>query len=373
MKLDTVFFGLDNIADFLIKLCPPLSLVCIVTSSKVQEVTNRFCEKKLHALGYRIFVHLTDKQNLFTVPYETALILASGGNEEFEYAKTLSQKHSIKLAFIQTNIEYINYSNTSVLIINTRYEKGDSPLFRTLCNLPSLFGGLTAKLCAVFDYKFSHIMQGKKYCAETVEAAYKIIDDTITLAGQGMDANMLIENVIKFNALLDFNSGAYCASKTLEHLYNFEKTKTKSSGENEFLFSLIVSKVYRQFLMNDLPDFIPPPNNLERLEKMCEFLGFNEHRAIKNLRPILSSEQLKFYNYRFNEYKDDFLVEVNSNLIKLNTAFKYFKRLYDDDGYSLINYLDPSAVNLSLNLAPDVIESDLTLLSYLKDLGVLDL
>jgi hypothetical protein len=137
------------------------------------------------------------------------------------------------------------------------------------------------------------------------------------------------------------------------------------------LLSRIVSKVYKHILESGADFLCLPPDNNARAKSIAEFLGIAESAAFGLLRPCPNPGTQKIREYKFSEYRRELLPLITEFDFRLERAWRIFKRLYRDDGYSLLGYLEPSDVSLAVSLAPDL-RGKYTLLSYMKDTGLLD-
>lgn len=250
-------------------------------------------------------------------------------------------------------------------------------------SIAAAFGAVTGKFLAVFDWQFSSVMRGEQFCSHIAdfvkEISYSVVKSIKgnekcndgkykTLAEAGLKISALTQTVPPGRLYL---SGATALCDCLKMLFCHEARKLKSCGENEFVFSVIAAKIYRQAVSQQVFGFCPPPDNNLRIECLAQYLNIPVRDAALMVSPYPSAEKFKLEMYRLGEYKAELYDKITEVCLSLDESYKIFKRLYSDDGFSLLGYLENSDVSLCLALAPDV--SPLyTMLTLLKNVGVLD-
>ena len=161
-----------------------------------------------------------------------------------------------------------------------------------------------------------------------------------------------------------FGGGDGALNACLKMLLRHEGRTAKTDGENAFVLSAVLCKIYRQVLDEGDFGFVPPPDNNLRMEKLSEYLGVPREAAAEWLVPYPKTEAFKLQRYRVREYRDelsDILAETDETM---TTAYR-------DDGYSLSHYLAEDDVRVCLALAPDV-GGEFSLLTQMKIAGLLD-
>ncbi len=386
------------------RIVPPPSLIGIITDSAAKLAVERTVEKSLAAAGFRIVCREFDDPPSGCIkdclsagfPEDTRLILGVGGGAVPDIAKYVAKACRIPAALVLTQTDGLTaLSQTSSLLSDgiERVYKTCAPEFiiadtDIISRCPSSYtasamGRLCAKLISLFDWYFSHIVNGEYFCANIYEQAFEIIETAvfavIKAVKEGRNANVLLsEQCLKFSALTQLcgssriiNGADSQASHALELLFKFEEREIKSRGENEFLFGRIIIKMYKQVILQKKDFFLPPPDNNLRLEKLTEYFGLQELAAAKLLRPLEPAVNTKLTLYRVGEYRAELFSQCCRIDSLFTAAWPAFKRLYEDDGFSLINYLDKTDISLSLALAPDV-KDRFTMLAFMKNAGYLE-
>lgn len=142
-----------------------------------------------------------------------------------------------------------------------------------------------------------------------------------------------------------------------------------SLGTLRFVFAALLTKLYYSHV-NRRPSFVPPPDNNYRLSEISELFDISEIKAIKCLLPQLSGHEAAMFEYKMREYRGEFNEKLVKNLSLFSLAFKTFKRLLPDDGYSLTELVGGD-LSLCIALSPDMIWGS-SLLNALKRNGELD-
>jgi len=406
MQTLSIEFGkgiLDKLPDFMLQFVPTLARILVISDSYSEEAGGRAAIKKLAKSGYRIATHIYKdapegnlmEANQISIPEDCMLVVGIGGASIAEIVKFVATKENKPCVIILNSVAASRVlAPASCLVDDNGLEQTiqvtppvglfcDADNLRYVCDkfIASSFGELMAKYISLFDYKAASVINKEPFCDTAYNIGIAILDDLISTFADSKE-KICIEKLalssIKFGALSQWldNNRLFCGSDTAcghvaKILFKYEQRKSRRRGEFEFMFARVVQCIYKSFLEGEIRGFIPPPDNNMRLDRIEEFLGLKESVAIEKIRPILTPLSTTLAKYRLDEYKADLLAACNQNTNRLVAAFKIFKRLYDDDGYNLINVLDESSSGLCVSLAPDL-KSGFTFLSYLKDMGHLD-
>jgi len=402
LSTKAIFFGqkqIEKLTVFLEHLAPPLASILIITDDKAQDATNRQFEKKIARLGYRVKCFVLDSaiqtsvqvSKQIKVDEEVRAIVAVGGETAAEMAKFIGLKHGLKVGVILTSPNAVAVLSPSAKLLSGDTEKiyqvsspkvllCDTDFFKTIPQhfVAAAFGELVSKCISLLDYYITAKLCKLEFCHYTYEKALDLIDKTINAFSEKIDAEFLAKSAIEFSLLTQYLessrivSGAEAQSASVTKLlFLFEKRELPLNGELQFLLSIPLIRLYIEYFNTKPSFFVPPPNNIKRLEHMVEYLGIEEKNAVKLLRPIKSCEEIKEQMYKLNEYSSEFKAELELSYARIKRAEKIFKRIYKDDGYKVFNILEPHDVALSISLAPDISLRN-SFLSVLKDMGLLD-
>ncbi|MDR2202020.1 MAG: iron-containing alcohol dehydrogenase [Clostridiales bacterium] len=391
----------DGIAKAAQSVAPSGSAVFLISDSATREGTNRAVDKALMRAGYSPAAHIFAKPPAgsvaecakIAVPENVRFVVGAGGPVIADVAKYTAARRKIPCILVPTPPFSTGlFAPAAALTRNGADKTFFTPPPAALVCDPSLsgnsakefaaaqFGSLVSKLVALFDWKAASVLNGEYFCPTVFERALALIDAAIQksrVAAAKTDADFA-GDCVKFSALcalLDsnrLNAGAevQCA-RALKLLCKRELRPLRPSGENEFLFSRVIMRLYKTYLSGGADFFVPPPDNNSRLEKISEYLGLSEAAALERLRPVVRLADTRLNAYKLNEYRDELYALVCDFDMRLQTAWRPFKRLFPDDGYAAVHSLDKADVSLLVALAPDLYP-EFTLLAYMKDLGLLD-
>lgn len=249
-------------------------------------------------------------------------------------------------------------------------------------NLMGAYGEIVSKLIALFDSYYNEFILGNSSCPLVREAALNIITLLVDgasahMRGEGILMSYLSTASLRLSMLSQAEEncvwlvgGAEQAAASLTSLFKYEQRECRSSGEHQFLAANVLIKLYKNALVMRKV-FTPPPDNNKRMEALAENYGISEVKASCFLRPLISGKELSLICYRLSEYNVELSDIIEGIYLYFAKAYKTFKRLYSDDGFSLLNYFDSLDMSLCIGIAPDVVWAD-TLLTYMKNQGLLE-
>ncbi len=402
-KLDTAFFlgaGAEENILSAMNVIAPAGCGVVLVRERGYEVED--LKRLLRRGGYLVHEREVSRGDGFavlegeTVGDGVRVVLGVGGGYVCDCAKYIAAFASLKCGMVVRV-----HSSASFLVPSASIDGGGMPrLFKTdapkfvLCDTArlqkasgninaALFGEIASRLVALYDWRFSSLVRGEKICDEIYDAALGEIDGLLAALrgiGRGAEtAGILFESGLKLSALaaLEDSSRLFCGGDTacalaLEMLMKHEERKSRLRGENELLFSMLLLDIYPKIFEARKQDgFLPPPDNNMRLEKLVEYLGANERAAANSITPYLPEKVMALCDYRIGEYEDELKSELKKFSTRLKAAYKIFRRLYSDDGFSLRGYLDVSETQLCLALAPEM-TGKYGALTHLKNMGVTD-
>ncbi len=237
-----------------------------------------------------------------------------------------------------------------------------------------LFGMIAARLNTSFEYYASSLLNSVDYCPFISGALSDIAAKTI-LGVNELDrtspalGDILLGSALKICLLASLGSFERGGEVQCGLTYSVISGSEYSQGELQFVFASVLSSLFKSHILART-DFVPPPDNNYRLEQISELLGVGEYRLASYITPQLSGKEAAIAEYKIREYSSDLLEKLDKNINLFRPAFRMFKRLHSDDGYSL-EELCNTDIPLSISLAPDIIKGD-GMLTTLKRLGDLD-
>ncbi len=237
-----------------------------------------------------------------------------------------------------------------------------------------LFGMIAARLNTSFEYYAAALLSSHNYCPFIAGALTDIAAKTILCVSEMDRASpklneVLLTSALKLSLLASLGSFERSGEVQCGIVYEMIGDSGYSQGELQFVFASVLSLLFKSHIVHR-ESFVPPPDNNYRSEQISELLRISEYKAFDSICPQISGSEAAIIEYKIKEYSFDLLEKLNKNINLYRPAFKIFKRLHSDDGYSLedlCNYDIP----LSISLAPDIISGN-GMLTTLKKLGELD-
>lgn len=383
----------------------PIGIHILLVADKVtNDIIGDRAERLLSRYGYRVSRHIYEKSpepsvyqaEQVVIDEDVKLIMAVGGGVISDIVKYIGTVNKIPVYILATSPSTCGYLAPSAFLERNGYIEifvaiaplglmFDTDTLKSATDqmLAAGYGEIISRSIALYDWLVASLVTGEKYCQELYEQATAVIDNVLAgLEGARRgDINvsaLLAESGLRLSAIAQLadNSRIMSGADTqmthaLQMLFWRENRTLKMTGENEFLFSGIVVKVYQTMLKSPVNSFIPPPDNNMRMEKLNEYFGISASLANLKIQPYLEKQTYNLYIYKLNEYRAELLKYINAVNEMLVKARTVFKRLYEDDGYNLLNYIEPSDVSICLGLAPDVREK-FTMLTLMKHMGLLE-
>lgn len=232
-------------------------------------------------------------------------------------------------------------------------------------DLPCGFGYVFYSILLAFDLRFSAIVYGDNAEAKIadclLELGYLLLDALKGASKGQKDVPAIIADCnIRLSAIMAFAprqaflcGGAAKMMRAIKSLMTHEKRAVLSDGEALAVLTMSAQKIYRRFLSAGAKTgFVPPPDNNKKADAMIEFLGVSPRVAA--LRAVPYDDNLPLRLYRLGEYAG----EISDALTEAETmcaeGYTVFKRLYRDDGFSLVGSIEPSDLAAALYFAPNM-------------------
>lgn len=237
-----------------------------------------------------------------------------------------------------------------------------------------LFGMIAARLNTAFEYYASALLSSAEYCPFISGALSDIAAKTILCVAETDKASpklneILLNSALKLSIIASLGSFGRSGEVQCGMTYEILNDSDYSQGELQFIFASVLSDLFKNHIVHR-EIFVPPPDNNYRLEQISSLFGISEYKAVYSICPQISGKEAAVIEYKIREYSFDLLEKLNKNINLFRPAFKIFKRLHYDDGFSLAELCNPD-IALSISLAPDIINGN-GMLTTLKRLGELD-
>lgn len=316
--------------------------------------------------------------------YDADVTIARGGHKEFALAQRSDTR---RLILCPTH----DYAFAAAEMYKTRdkafavMRRGIKPFAAAFDendaddNLASVFGEIVSLDLEAIETAICAYMRGERPSSAAIETAKLLTSLTETL--KPLEKNREAQKHAVITACrtaariaerepkLLCGSGASQAAEALRMLCEAESREIGMRGETETVLGAYITDFYIKCLTSFRAEF--PPDNNKRIDRVCEYLGSDLKRACVYVSPIFSPQKMRLTEYRLGEFRTEILRLLAALSARQKAAFKVFKRLYPDDGYSIKTLVDTTDIGICVALAPDVFAAD-TLLSYLKQMGKLE-
>lgn len=249
-------------------------------------------------------------------------------------------------------------------------------------HLAAAFGQLLAQIMAGFDRYFGERVMGEKHCENLQERLNATIDAVLQTAegvikGDKQSIATMSENIFRAAALMQmlyservFTSGELLFSLTEELYFIMGRRPRRLWGENAIINANYLRRIYRLLLTEAYPDYIPFDDTL-RADRAKDLLGVDQYCAFANMPRIIDPYDFEIYRHKKAEYRDELLARLTACDNKLDRAYKYYRRIYDDAGLWTKKYLTEQDLSTVLALAPDA-RPRFSILAFMKFSGLLD-
>lgn len=318
--------------------------------------------------------------DLVSVPEDSKLVLAVGSHKAINGAKYKAYTCDLPV-IIASKPDFGALTSLCTISENgavSTYEvaKPIGYIFDLDCELTDrdkaeLFGTVAARLNTSFEYYASSVLAAHEYCPYIAGALSDIAAQTVLkLAGSdAAPSDLLLEAALKVGLLCSTENFDRSGEEQCGLTYAALNDGAYTQGELQFVFASVLSSLFKAHIRSR-KDFVPPPDNNYRTEHIAQLFGISEFKAISTMIPQISGREAAVTEYKIREYSPDFIEKLDKNINLYRPAFKIFKRLYADDGFSLEDLLN-SDIPISISLAPDIINGS-GMLTTLKKLGELD-
>lgn len=368
--------ALSHISEFIASFTPELSRVVIFYDEESESIALK-CEDGLkRSFRTAKFKAGSDKElDGLVLPEDARLILGIGG--AIEAAKYKSALCDIPLV-VSGALSHISFmpicaveSDKSVRLIRSNPPVGYIFDPELDFDKAAVFGSVAACLNTAFEYYAAMALSDKQYCPQLGSALSDIAASTILAAsecdkGSQPLRELLLTSSLKISLIaskLPLFGEVQCAlvGKKLAPKY--------SLGTLEFIYAAVLSSLYKSHVMYRR-SFVPPPDNNYRLGQISELFGISEFVAVKTVLRQMSAAECELVCYKIKEYSGELIEKLGKNINLYRLAFRTFKRLMPDGGYSLYDLVNDD-IPLCLALAPDLVSGE-GMLTQLKRLGELD-
>ncbi len=319
---------------------------------------------------------------------DVRMLVAVGGSKEADFAKYAAKIHNLPVFVAVTHSDAVSVLGKSCVLYNGNELclcEGKEPFGAAIVpelvppeHLPAAFGNICACALSLFDREAYARATGTAICPQLHETVLALVYRALDTVAASNRRNpelpaRLAQIALRLSYVSQHEDLAHGAAddcaRTADMLFRRENRVAPSRGEFAFVFGAVLCAVYREFVRAPHA-FTPPPDNNLRAELLCEYLGWDELTAAR--AAVSRVRNLGLAAYRINEYRDELISASDEAKKVFDEGKKYFRRLYEDDGYGMKNRIDPSDVKTVTALAPDTHPLRGNALLLMRDLGLLE-
>ncbi|MEG2453645.1 MAG: iron-containing alcohol dehydrogenase [Clostridia bacterium] len=357
-----------------------------ICTAKHFEKYSEIVQKGLISKGYSVRTKSIESDTISVVcgcdffmqlPECVRFLLGIGGGSIADMVRLAAKKMEIDYALIVTSpstdsylsshvenynqIENIKCNYPKMLIIDDDIiDKAPSRL------VASGYGRVVSQIVNIFDTEFNKFSQIKSYCGETLEALAREVHQFEIDKEKPDFRKRLMEILLKISKANEYMAIERSAVDTFSLLLTIS-SEGHTQGENSLIASYIVLNLYRSFLKSDGTDTLLPPDIIKTLKLLEKYQIINYNSYIKQYE-VTSVEGYLKQTFILSEYRRDLYELIND--IDIGAMARFWRRLYNDAGYWLKNYLTNAQLMRCLSLSAELSEN--TLLKHIKRIGFLE-
>ncbi|MFR6641520.1 MAG: HAD-IIA family hydrolase [Christensenellales bacterium] len=229
------------------------------------------------------------------------------------------------------------------------------------------YGAICTSLVYLFEKEVRSVLSREKYDRKVAAEVLKVVAAAIKAETVSSPSEAVIRGIAALTGI--FAGERFMGGESVARVAELLK-KRKSREENAAFLCRETLCVYR-LVMRLITPAVRVPDVNARLDFMAKRFGISPVVLTKNLGRYVPAGELARKIYCVREFAPDLDVKAAAYLGILDFAFKRFKRLYNDRGFSYNGYVRAEEKKLCFALAPDV-GSAFTLLDLARETGLTD-
>ena len=229
------------------------------------------------------------------------------------------------------------------------------------------YGAICTSLVYLFEKEVRSVLSREKYDRKVAADVLKVVAAAIKAETVSSPSEAVIRGIAALTGI--FAGERFMGGESVAKVAELLK-KRKSREENAAFLCRETLCVYR-LVMRLITPAVRVPDVNARLDFMAKRFGISPVVLTKNLGGYVPAGELARKIYCVREFAPDLDVKAAAYLGILDFAFKRFKRLYKDRGFSYNGYVRAEEKKLCFALAPDV-GSAFTLLDLARETGLTD-
>lgn len=326
-----------------------------------------------------------------TPPEDAKLIVSAGGTTAASLGKYAAERFKLPLIHVATDPSNITYFTPSArltaggawvtyktappvtVIADTAAMSGDET------DIAAAFGAVCSRLAAVFDTGISALIHGEKYVKQIERGVLSTVKSLLYAESEGeLDVHTAATHAAAIAVLSGgagdsrlVLGGADQVRQAFDGLSERAGKMLKKEGESLMPISLVVMRTYLTMAAMGSCDGVRVPDNNMRLDVMAARLGISPLIAVNKLDECVGAGEQARRLYILRECKGEIIAKCRVYEKLTAYAYKRFKRLYKDKGFSYNEYLNARDLKTAVGIAPDMNEK-FTFFTLMKQTGLLD-
>ena len=233
------------------------------------------------------------------------------------------------------------------------------------------YGCLISKYAALFDRGILALSAGVGMCEQFECQMRDVLDNLFIQGGTIEDLTKTILAV----SLLQQMHGEPNVLQGMEHIFacvlrEWQPQKQQLLlGEHKFIATFTLMQYYSLVINYQGVDLLVPANKSQSASALAKGIGAPLAGTVLALQ-TKDEDIFQKTGYILDEYRTDFATQAHDVVQLINATCRTFRRIYDDAGFFLKNYL-PSEKILQIMSHSTVLADKYYLLNYCKDSGYL--
>ena len=342
---------------------------------------DEYCPKKFKDVAFSHYrMHeIATKEGAQAAKSGFLAVIAAGGKRATENGKIVATEAGLPLVIFAFDAGYIGYGDrvfgttekdggVTIRTVESRIKVVfDSSVSCDPDRVAAGYGAICTSLVYLFEKEVRSVLSREKYDRKVAAEVLKVVADTIKAETTSSPSEAVIRGIAALTGI--FEGERFLGGESVARVAELLK-KRKSREENAAFLCRETLCVYR-LVMRLVTPAVRVPDVNARLDFMAMRFGISPVVLTKNLGGYAPASELARKVYCVREYAPDLDVKAAAYLRILDFAFKRFKRLYKDRGFSYNGYVRAEEKKLCFALASDV-GSAFTLLDLARETGLTD-
>lgn len=228
------------------------------------------------------------------------------------------------------------------------------------------YGRVIAQLVGIFDLEFSKVVDAADFNEDILQDLAENIHRFELAKSEPLFKIRLMQllmKIAKAKAAMDIKNTAVDSFAYVLA----ENTKGHTEGETSFIAGYVLLNLYRMFLSARAVDTLLPSDTVKTLKLLEKMRAINYNKYVSMICQDSVNAYLK-RGFILNEYREELYSRLDG--LDMSGLTRFWRRLYDDAGFWLKDFIGNASLMRYLSLAAELSEN--CLLKYIKRLGFLE-